>query len=900
MLCPCYHSTAGFSQWGVKMSTMPRLTTSHRRGMASLRRDPAALVAMAPPWLPGLLLTLALTSPAWLPFLHPNLNLWELNDGKTHLVRAYSLQQHIASGDWYPRWFAEQLSGYGYPALNFYAPATYYLTVLLARLLPVVGIYSGMQLLGVLGALGLLSGVYTLSWQLWRHGPASLLATAIVGYAPYPLALNLFLRGAIPEVLGTGLLVWLLVACTGLWQAAVEHRQLTAWSLFTGAVTIALLLTHNISLILGAFIAPAWVGCLWLWRPHPRALLVLRGTALGAAVLTAFFWLPAIIETTLVQIDLVHSGAVSFRNWFLTWPGHHASFWGPQEHSPHTRGFPVDLHLIYPWPRSGHFQGPPPGSLWQGVLFLGTIAALALAATPIGLRRAARLHRSAPMRRARRLTSLTVSFGLLLTLACYSQLFDWALPLWEHLPLLRTVQFPFRLLAPAVLGLALATGGAVTLWLAPHRHAWVLLSLATIGLGIAGIGGRIIPLTPELSRTVGLAPGGLYISTGEFVPKTVHFTTWHEGEARYFGLYEQLFPEASWLGGRVTVWHGNMTVRQLTGGSLWTSAEVAVEGDKPGILAFHQLAFAGWRAWLDDRPVPAMPAPWIETQAIQPGFLLVEVPPGEHRVAIRFGPSASRLVGAAFSLLGCLTLAAWTLHAARRSTMPRQRLALRATSLLIALGVIVVSVRLVLPLWPPPADHQQQRMVVTNLIEDLLAGRATVRLPAGPTLSPDRALDVRFLSVLPHDRPLRDVGPRARRWLKMHPPASVAITLTLPENAYLQTGVVLNPAMWDAPLGDGVRFIATITPARGQETTLFDIPNHPRIHSEHRRWIDIVADLRRWAGQQVQLTLRTDGRQDPSNDWAGWAEPVIVQLDPLTGARLLQSSAHIQEATNRP
>ena len=111
---------------------------------------------------------------------------------------------------------------------------------------------------------------------------------------------------------------------------------------------------------------------------------------------------------------------------------------------------------------------------------------------------------------------------------------------------------------------------------------------------------------------------------------------------------------------------------------------------------------------------------------------------------------------------------------------------------------------------------------------------------------------------------------------------------------------MLDPAMWQAPLGDGVRFVATITPAGGPETTLFDIPNHPRAQGEHRRWIDVVADLRPWAGEHVQLTLRTDGRQDPANDWAGWAEPVIVQLDPLTGGRLLQSSARIQERTYRP
>ena len=883
------------------MSAILRLAIPHGQRIASLWRTPAPLAATAPPWLPGLLLALVLTAPAWLPVLHPALNLSSTVDGIVHLVRAYSLQQHIANGDWYPRWFAEHYGSYGYPALNFYAPATYYLTVLLAWLIPIIGTHGGLQLVGAIAALGMISGVYTLGWQLWRHGPAALFATATVAYAPYPLSINLFLGGSIPQLVGVGLIVWLLVACTGLWFAAIEGRRLTPWWWFTGAVTVTLLLTHNISALLGAFLTPAWIVCLWLWRPNRQALLLLSSAALGAALLTAFFWFPALTEIALVQADRIHSGDLDFRNWFLTWPGNHSIHWGLQERSAWTRGFPFDLHLIYPHPGSG----PPPGSLWQGVLFLGALTAFALITTPLGRRRAACLLRQSPIRQALRLTSLTVGFGLLLALVCYSQLFDWALPLWKHFPPLRAIQFPVRLLIPTGYGIALAAGGALTLWAAPRRRAWVAISLVTIGLGVAGIGGRSIPLTANPPQAVAPESGGLYVGSeevgsAEFLPRTAHFTTWHEDEARGRWLYERMFPEAAWLGGRVTVWHGTMAIRQLTGGSLWTSAEVTVAGDAPAVLAFHQFAFAGWRAWVDDHPVPATPAPWIETQAIQPGFLLVEVPPGDHRVAIRFGPSGPRLVGAAITLLGCLALAAWALIAARRRTAPRHRLILGGSSLAIVLGVVIVSVRLVLPLWAPPTGQPPQRIVVTNVIEALLAERATVHSPTGASLGPDRFLAVRYLSALAQDRPLRDVGPRARRWLKLHPPAAITITLTLPEDAYLQTGIVLDPSMWEAPLGDGVRFVATLTPAGGEETTLFDIPNHPRAQGEHRRWIDVVADLRPWAGQQVQLTLRTDGRQDPANDWAGWGEPVIVQLDPLTGVRLMQSSARIQERTYRP
>ena len=530
------------------------------------------------------------------------------------------------------------------------------------------------------------------------------------------------------------------------------------WWWFTGAITVALLLTHNISALIGAFITPAWIVCLCLWRPNRSAFLVLGGTALGAAVLTAFFWLPALTETSLVQVERIHGGDLNYRHWFLTWPGYHSSHWGLQERSPQTRGFPVDLHLIYPHP----LHGPPPLSLWQGVLWLGAL--FALTATLLRRMRSAALNRLPASLQQRRLIVLTVGFGLILALACYSQSFDWALPLWERLPPLRALQTPFRLFTPAAYGIGLAAGGALTLWAAPRRRVWVVISLAVVGLGFAGVGGRVMPLTPEVPRAVDeyfsnrMKHGLHYGESGEFVPKTAHWTTWHEDEARGFWLYERMFPEAAWLGGRVTVWHGTLAIRQLAGGSLWTSAEVTVVGDAPAVLAFHQLAFAGWRAWVDDRPVPATPAPWIESQAIQPGFLLVEVPPGNHRVAIRFGPSGPRLVGATISLLGGLALAAWALVAARRSATPRHRLILRGASLVTALGVIIVSVRLLLPLWPPPADHPPQRIIVTNLIEALLAERATVHSPTGAALGPDRFLDVRYLTVHAQDRPLAGRG----------------------------------------------------------------------------------------------------------------------------------------------
>ena len=117
---------------------------------APWRRAVSGARVVVPPWLPGLLVAVLLTLPAWAPFLRPDLNLWQLFDGSSHLRKAWLLAQQIKDGNWYPRWIPDLYGGYGYPTFTFYAPATYYLTLALA-LLPRIGLYEAFQVLGAGG-----------------------------------------------------------------------------------------------------------------------------------------------------------------------------------------------------------------------------------------------------------------------------------------------------------------------------------------------------------------------------------------------------------------------------------------------------------------------------------------------------------------------------------------------------------------------------------------------------------------------------------------------------------------------------------------------------------------------------------------------------------------------------
>ncbi len=86
----------------------------------------------------------------------------------------------------------------------------------------------------------------------------------------------------------------------------------------------------------------------------------------------------------------------------------------------------------------------------------------------------------------------------------------------------------------------------------------------------------------------------------------------------------------------------------------WLSLDVETERD--GLLVISEQAYPGWRAWLDGREVPLVRADVI-LQALV-------VPPGRHRVEIRFDPLSVK-IGLAMTLLTMLVSGGWLFWALR-------------------------------------------------------------------------------------------------------------------------------------------------------------------------------------------------------------------------------------------
>ena len=513
---------------------------------------------------------------------------------------------------------------------------------------------------------------------------------------------------------------------------------------------------------------------------------------------------------------------------------------------------------------------------------------------------------------------------LAVALACWYLTFAASRPVWERAPGLSLLQFPWRLLGPLGICVAVAGAGALAaaLWALERRWGargrvagWGLTALVAGAVLVNSVGdhdrqlryvqqrvidGRAV-VADELRDTVGAGT----TSNREFLPTEVQIAVYTVGFPRGRPIYERLYPEADWLGGVAYPLEGDLRVLGWHAGPLRLSVRVANDGPDTARLGIRQLRFAGWRAWLDGRRVPIDAAPYIPEQQISPGFMVVDVPPGEHAVNLAFGPSPARFAGLALTVAGALAATAALAWLARRLAGPGRPglgLAVAVGGFLAATGVVYLAWRAVRPafgrfavetapvarpvngVWAPLVADGAGLLV--NVAEAVRTGNARVESPTGPALGPDRFVDLRYLTVTDPDLDRGAAATSRRHWLFMHPPAHVSLDVAVPvgRQVWLQAGLALDPAMWLAPAGDGARFQALVSrlDAAGREgppAVVLDRVINPRARTEHRRWVPVEADLSPWGGSTIRLVLRTLPGDDLNFDWAGWANPVVAVRD---------------------
>ena len=808
--------------------------------------------ANRPPFLAAATLS-AVTAIVVRPWLRLDQHWRDLADASHHLIRIYAVDAALARGELYPRWMSDLYLGYGYPLLNFYGPATYYLGSALHRL--GFTIYASLQWTGVIATAMGVVGAFALAWELYRRFLPGVIAGSVFGLSPYPFLTNLYIRATLPEVLALGALPWLL------WLATKSCRRGGAWPIALALSVGAFALVHNISTMLGVGLTIAWIPIVSspqstrvTWR---NAALAATAVALGLG-LASFFLVPALRETPYIQLELLGGTFHNPTSW--TFDPLRAARKTDLPDYPHTPVGPADLHITYDYSALGKWAPVKPslGQLALWVTSLATLGGVLLAM---------------PRQRGASVAAFT-AWGLAAAAACWFMNTSWSHFVWEAVPILRTVEFPWRLYGQLALALGIAAAGALSLVMtgAIARPA-AIVSIALVALlGYGSLVARPFLNGPTPDHDVDASTlareefdryGAGTTTLGEYLPKTVG---WDEdkdwGTRRGIRVYERAYPQASWQAGLVRVLDGRASVASAAGRD--GLIQVQVSAETATTLALHQIAFPGWRAFVDRVPVP------IDVSARDPdvdarlGLITVAVPSGDHTVTVRYGPTPAREAGAVVSGISLGAVLAWV--AALASRLRRMRTGFVFALLAPLFGGVGALALTLAQRGPPPQEVPPAVSTVFDVASAVVAGDARLFAPLQP--APTRTgeyLDLRFLRI----------GRDERRWLYMHPPSQVSVQLVVPAHAFLQTGLALDPASWGRELGDGVRFIVEAD-AAGSRRVLLDRHVNPRARAEERRWLDEWVDLSGVAGQVTTITLRTDGVAEPSYDWAGWGQPQIV------------------------
>lgn len=339
----------------------------------------------------------------------------------THIARLYLMEETIKGGQFPPIWASEVNNEYGYPLFHFYAPVFYYLALILKL---IFGSYlTGIKLSLLVFIFSGIYGVMKLASR-WGRG-AMIVSGAAFALSPY-LALDLYVRGAFAEIAGMMLFPWVLLA----WEKLETKKQLV----FSGVATALFLGSHNLIPIIAFPILAAWVIL-----THRKNLKKIILPSILTLLLAAGYLLPLLFERSFVKADQI------------------------------ARVTDYSLHFVYPsqiWNSTWGYGGSGAG-IEDGLSF--KMGKLQLLLSLLGL---AALIKS----RKRKLLFFPAAAASSLFMAT-----TWARPIWDSLPFLAVIQFPWRYLSLA--GTLLAISAGASLLLLRSR----LLRLVLVGIVVSAL-----------------------------------------------------------------------------------------------------------------------------------------------------------------------------------------------------------------------------------------------------------------------------------------------------------------------------------------------------------------------------------------------------------------------------
>lgn len=656
------------------------------------------------------------------------------DDGVFHINKAVTLEALIRSGHFFSRWSPHMAHGYGYPYFNYYGPLASYVLIAIHSLGFIYPVAFHLLLGLCIWLAGM--GAYLFVREWWGEA-AGLAAAAVYLTAPY-LAFDVLFRGALAE---TFALAWPPVilfalhralAADTMWPGAGGQSTIR-YSLLASLAFAALLYTHNATSLAVAPLVAGYVALIAFLRRDWRRLIRGGVILLLGLALSAHFWLPALAESSLVQTDrLLVPPIFTYYTNYLS-PG---ELFAPPA--------AVDPLLINPSPAKA----------------LGLTAALL--AIP-GLAAAIGSHVAARRRPDGQpaINTSHLEFGIFFSAALL--IYAWltlsaSRAAWDNVPLIKFIQFPWRLLGPAALCAAVLAGAGVH-WL--PKRPWLAASIIAAAASVGHLSwwyprycGQFEEI--DLARTIQYEYDTFTLGTtakGEFLPRTV-----------------RLVPDDDTIAQALIRGEQPQYLTGLPAGAVFTIVnpdpleyEAGVTLDAPARLTFNQFYFPGWEAFIDNRPANIEPTS-------DTGLITLLVPAGTHQLRFHFGGTPIRAIASAVSIVALAVIAIGVPLLARNSQPegairnpqfaipdPKGQLAILLPIALLFLRPLLVD-RTINPLRRSAFDGQTIRL--GQSINAGLAGGLTVLSVDFPSTAASGSDFDAILYLAPRERADREYRPR--------------------------------------------------------------------------------------------------------------------------------------------
>lgn len=357
------------------------------------------------------------------------------HDSPVHFARMAAYYKALAEGQILPRWAGELNYGYGMPLFNFIYHVPYLVTSLFIFLSGGLVFSFKMSMLVSFLLSGI--GMYAFANRFFKHEGKAFMAAVLYQFAPFHLV-DLVVRGDVAEGYALAFLPWVLYALT----RGFENNDTKKNIIFTSLTTLMLITSHNaISLV---FFGIAFLFSIVFGPTNRKRLEAWGGLGLGLT-LSAFYWLPALIERKYTYGDLFMKDM-------------YASHFAPLLHfllpnvtnaiSMQTGGITVSFGLIH-----------------VAALFIGLFMLLR--------------NRFKDAKEKK-----TVGFALFLTVAAFFFMQPVSKFLWAGIPILRMFQFPWRFLNITVFSLAMLGGTILVRKKTPIFLSGVIVLMAVLSVSV--------------------------------------------------------------------------------------------------------------------------------------------------------------------------------------------------------------------------------------------------------------------------------------------------------------------------------------------------------------------------------------------------------------------------------